>query len=85
MHLSVLFGFCVSRLQDPKELKFSAFSFPLVTMRIVLKKWNPNHPAPVKQKYFHGETDLASQIVREKFQPCFVLSARGRKDCVEVR
>lgn len=56
MHPSVLFGFCVSSLQDSKELNYQLFFFPPVTMRIVLKKWNPNHPAPVKQKYFHGET-----------------------------
>lgn len=55
MHPSVLFEFCVSSLQDSKELKFSVF-FPPVIMRIVLKKWNPNHPAPIKQKYFHGQT-----------------------------
>lgn len=50
----ILFGFCVSSLQNARELKFSAF-FP-VTMKAVLKKWNSNRPTPGKQKYFHSET-----------------------------
>ena len=41
----------------PSECKGSKIlSFFPVTSRAVLKKWNSNHPTPVKQKYFHSET-----------------------------
>lgn len=83
MHPSVLFAFCVSSLQDLKELKFSAFFSP-VTMRIVLKKWNPNHPAAVKQKYFYGETTIWHHKLSGRSSSPVLLSARGRKGCVEV-
>lgn len=82
MHPSVFFGFYVSSLQDSKELKLSAFFSP-VTMRIVLKKWNPNHLTPVKEKYFHSETVIWHHKLSGRDVPALLCVEIG-KDCMKV-
>lgn len=51
-----LLGFCFSRLQNTRELKFSAF-FPVI-MRAVAMKRSSNQPTPERQKYFLSETGI---------------------------
>lgn len=55
MYRGILCGYCFSNFKNARELKFSAFFLP-VAVRAALKKWNSNHPTPVKQKYFNSET-----------------------------